>query len=188
MANPRDEVTRLLSAIGRGEAGADEELMAHLYRELRVLAAGTLGPRGDPTLQPTALVHEAYLRLLEREGASFDNRRNFFFAAARAMRDILVERARRRAAEKRGGAYERRELDQDLLAAAGGPEVDVLALEEALAELGAEDARKLELVQLRFYAGLSAEETAELLGVSLRTLEREWRFVRAWLHKRLGEA
>ena len=171
MEGPRDEVTRLLRAIGRGEAGADEELFARLYRELHELARGTLGPRAEHTLPPTALVHEAYLRLLGRDEASFANRRNFFFAAARAMRDILVERARRRAAEKHGGAHVRAELDEEL-AAREGADVDVLALEEALADLEAEDARKRQLVELRFYAGLSAEETAELLGVSVRTVER----------------
>jgi RNA polymerase sigma factor (TIGR02999 family) len=176
----RDEVTRLLQAIGKGEEAADEKLLARIYAELRAIARAELAGKAHSSLGPTALVHEAFLRLLGRDHASFENRRRFFFAAARAMRDVLVERSRRQRALKRGGGWQRGELD-DLSLVVDDPGVDVLALEEALAKLRAVDERKYELVQLRFYGGLTAEETAEVLGISLSSVERDWRFIRARL-------
>ncbi len=184
MVESREEVTRLLQAIGKGEAAADEKLLARIYDELRTIARAELSGKPHQSLGPTALVHEAFLRLVGREGATFENRRRFFFAAARAMRDILVERSRRQQTLKRGGGWQRTELE-DLSLVIEDPGVDVLALEEALEKLRALDERKYEIVQLRFYGGLSAEETAEVLGTSLSTIERDWRFVRARLFSEL---
>jgi len=177
-------MTRLLQAVGRGEEGSGDALLERIYGELRAIAGAEIGG-SEQTLHPTELVHEAYLRLLERDASTWESRRNFFFAAARAMRDVLVEQARRKAALKRGRGWARTALE-DVMRAVEEPEVDVLALEEALEHLGAEDRRKLEIVQLRFYGGLSAQETADVLGVSLRTVERDWRFARARLHLELG--
>lgn len=180
MVEPRDEVTRLLDMIGKGEQAADGELLARVYDELRAIARAELAGEQRQSLGPTALVHEAFVRLLGRNEATFENRRHFFFVVARAMRDILVERCRRQQALKRGGDWHRGELE-DLSLVVEDPGIDVLALEEALEKLRQVDERKYEIVQLRFYGGLTAEETAEVLGVSLSTVERDWRFTRARL-------
>lgn len=179
----KDEVTRLLQAIGNGQVGANAELLDRLYGVLRGIAVSEVGARRDGTLQPTALVHEAYLRLLHRE-SSWESRGHFFFAAARAMRDVLVEQARRRISLKRGGAWKREELE-DLTLLIEPPDIDILALDEALDELARTYPRQHQLVQLRFFAGLDSEETAKVLGISRRTAERDWRFVRARLHLQL---
>ncbi|MFY9343188.1 MAG: ECF-type sigma factor [Planctomycetota bacterium] len=170
--------------VDRSTRGASSTtLVVLLYDELRQLAAARL--RGAPagqTLQPTALVHEAFLRLQQRGQGAWDGRRHFFGAAARAMHDILVERARARSRQKRGGGAA--QVDVDAVAdsiAIAEPDVDVLALSEALEQLAREDERKHELVLLRYFAGLEHQQIAELLGVSLRTVERDWRFARAWL-------
>jgi RNA polymerase sigma factor (TIGR02999 family) len=131
-------------------------------------------------------VHEAYLRLVPRAGTGWENRRHFFFAAARAMHDILVEHARQKASLKRGG--DRRRVNADnLIVAFESPAEDLLALSEALERLKGEDPRKHQIVMLRFFAGLSEEDTAEILDVSVRTVQREWRYIRAKLHKQLAE-
>src|SRR5262249_18415726 len=137
------------------------------------------------TIQPTALVHEAYLRLIRSGDPKWDNRRHFFAAATRAMRDILIEQARRKGAAKRGGGADRVPPD-DGLAVIEPPADDLLAVDEAIETLRAADPRAAELVQLRYYAGLTLEETAEVLGGSVSTLQREWRYVKAWLAERLG--
>jgi RNA polymerase sigma factor (TIGR02999 family) len=165
-------------------SGASSTLLVTLlYDELRQLAGARLrGAAPGQTLQPTALVHEAFLRLQSRGQKQWDGRRHFFGAAARAMHDILVERARARARHKRGGGVA--PVDLDAVAdsiAIHEPDVDMLALAEALERLAREDERKHELVLLRYFAGLEHQEIAELLGVSLRTVERDWRFARAWL-------
>lgn len=180
-------VTRLLQAAGRGEVQVADELIPLLYGELRKLADSWLGklPAGQ-TLQPTALVHEVYLRLVPRGGAGWENRRHFFFTAARAMHDILVEHARRKASLKRGGDRWRVKVD-NLIVAFESPAEDLLALSEALERLKAEDSRKHQIVLLRFFAGLNEEEAAEILDVSVRTVQREWRYIRARLHKELAE-
>ena len=138
------------------------------------------------TLQPTGLVHEAYLRLLGKADLHLESRRHFFFLAARAMRDILVEHARAKAGPKRGGRQKRIELD-DAVAVIEPPSKEVLALHEALNELEQEDPLKAQIVNLRYFAGMSMKETAEVLGVSERTLHRHWRFIKAWLKTRLEE-
>ncbi len=180
------DVTRLLRAAAAGDAGATGQLVPLVYRELRRMAAAEMARAApDGTLQPTALVHEAYLKLVGKGEEAWESRRHFFFAAARAMHDILVEEARRKAALKRGGGGRRLDLDR-LSVAQEAPADDLLALDEALQRLAREDPRKAQLVQLRFFAGLSAEETAAVMGTPLRTLEREWRYARARLHRDLG--
>ena len=162
------------------------ELLPVLYGELRRLAAALTArlPSGQ-TLQPTALVHEAYLRLVRDQDPGWKDRRHFFGAAAQAMRDILIDQARRKASFKHGGQAHRIEL-ADGLAWIEPPSNDVLALDDAIQQLHAEDVRLAEIVQLRYYAGLSVEETAKVVGVSVTTLKRDWRFARAWLAERLG--
>jgi RNA polymerase sigma factor (TIGR02999 family) len=179
------KTTALLEAAQAGDAGAAAQLLPLLYDELRQLARARVArlPPGQ-TLQPTALVHEAYLRLLGKHDLRLEGRRHFFFAAARAMRDILVEQARAKAGPKRGGDRRRVELEEQL-AAIRPPRDDVLALNEALTELEKEDPIKAQIVNLRYFAGMSMAETAQVLGMSERTLERQWRFIRAWLKARL---
>jgi RNA polymerase sigma factor (TIGR02999 family) len=162
------------------------ELLPVLYAELRHLAAA-LTARLQPgqTLQPTALVHEAYLRLVRAEDSGWEGRRHFFGAAAQAMREILIEQARHKGSLKHGGHAQRQELAEGL-AWIEPPSSDLLALDEAIQQLQAEDAQLAEIVQLRYYTGLSVEETAGVIGVSLSTLKRDWRYARAWLARRLG--
>lgn len=163
------------------------ELLAEVYGELRRVAGAMLGRlKPGQTLAPTALVHEAYLRLVRNDDAGWEGRRHFFGAAAQAMREILIEQARSKGRLKRGGGGRRVELD-DALAAVQPPTEDVIAVDEAIAQLRAEDADLAELVNLRFYAGLSLEQAAAVLGRSVSTLTREWRFARAWLARKLGE-
>ena len=166
----------------RGQA----DLFPQLYDELRRLAHARLAElTPGQTLQPTALVHEVFLRLADRPDA-FDGTRHFFFAAARAMHDILVERARQRASLKRGGGRGRLDLDH-LVIAHESPDDAMIALSEALADLQRTDPRKHQLVMLRFFAGCTAEEAAAALAISDSTAAREWRFARAWLHQRLSD-
>ena len=162
------------------------ELLPLVYAELRRLAAVLAGrlPPGQ-TLTATALVHEAYLRLVGTQDPGWEGRRHFFGAAARAMRDILVEQARRKAAAKHGGGAQRVELTEGL-AVIEPPAADLLAVDEAIQQLQQEKPRLAEIAMLRYFAGLSADETAAVLGVSASTLAREWRFARAWLVRRLG--
>ena len=170
-----------------GEAQPAAALLAQLYTELRRLA-GVLTRQLPPgqTLQPTALVHEAYLRLVRNQDPGWEGRRHFFGAAAQAMREILVYQARRKSSIKRGGHGQRVELAEGL-ALIEPPDDDLLALDEAIQQLQAEDPRVAEIVMLRYYAGLSVAETAETLGQSVSTVTRDWRFARAWLAERLGD-
>ena len=182
---PDDDAMALLRAAQAGDESAAARLLPLVYEELRTLARTRMArrPPGD-TLQPTALVHEAYLRLLGKADLRLEGRRHFFFAAARAMRDILVERARARAGPKRGGGRLRVELKDDA-AVAEPPAEDLLALNDALSELEKEDPLKAQIVQLRYFAGMNAGEAAQALGISERTLHRHWRFIKAWLRRRL---
>jgi len=179
-------VTQLLVRWGKGDPSALEELTPHVYNELRKLAQWHMGQeRHARTLQATALVHEAYLRLIGPGEATPRNRVQWFGIAARLMREILVDHARRKAALKRGGPATKMSLD----GAVAAPEVtivDILALDEALAELSARDARLCQVVELRFFAGLTIDETATALQVSVATVERDWTVARAWLHQRLA--
>lgn len=177
------EVTQILDAIGRGDAHASEELLPLIYQELRRLAAKMLAqePAGQ-TLEATALVHEAYVRLVDAEAEQkWSHRGHFFAAAAEAMRRILVEKARRKQRIKHGGEHQRVELDDERLVCAV-PADQMLALDEALERFGQEEPDKAQLVKLRFFAGLSIEEAAEILGISRATASRYWTYSRAWLH------
>jgi RNA polymerase sigma factor (TIGR02999 family) len=178
-----NEVTRILSAMEQGDPHAASQLLPLVYDELRRLAAHRLAHQNPgQTLQPTALVHEAYLRLVgDPEGGDWDNRGHFFAAAAESMRRILVENARRKGRRKRGGDLTRRDLvEAEQLAV---PEVreDLLALDEALTKLAATDPQTARLVELRYFAGLSIPEAAQTLGISPRTADRLWAFARVWL-------
>ena len=176
------EVTRILSAIEQGDVHAAEQLLPLVYDELRKLAAARLAQdKPGQTLQATALVHEAYLRLVDVERAKgWDSRGHFFAAAAEAMRRILVERARHKKSLKAGGAGQRVEL-ADVEPAIAPPDDDLLALHEALDKLEAQDKRKAELVKLRFFAGLTNEQAAAVLGVSSSTADNDWTYARSWL-------
>ncbi len=183
---PANDVTAILGAAQAGDQEAAAQLLPLVYDELRKLARARMAqlPPGQ-TMQPTALVHEAYLRLLGKKDLHLESRRHFFFVAARAMRDILVEQARSKAGPKRGGDRQRIELPEDSVAVEP-PGEDVLALHEALAELEKEDPLKAQIVHLRYFAGMTIAETAQVLGLSERTLHRHWRFIKAWLKTRLG--
>jgi RNA polymerase sigma factor (TIGR02999 family) len=174
------EVTRILSAIDRGDPCAAEQLLPLVYDELRQLAALQLAhARPGETLNPTALVHEAYLRLVgEGNDPRYHDRSHFFAAAATAMRHIRIDQARRKKTQKRGGNVQRLELDD---VAAPTADEELLALDEALTQLAALDARKAQLVELRFFAGLTSDQTAAVLGISPTTADRDWAFARAWL-------
>jgi len=180
------EVTRILSAIDQGDPDAASQLLPLVYDELRKLAAQKLA-RETPgqTLQPTALVHEAYLRLVgEDEEQHWDSRGHFFAAAAEAMRRILVESARQKASLKRGGDRNRLDVGDSLLATPE-PREDLVALDAALTKLAETDKQAAELVQLRYFAGLPIREVAEILGIAPRTADRLWAFARAWLHEEI---
>jgi RNA polymerase sigma factor (TIGR02999 family) len=181
------EVTQVLQAAQAGDKDAAARLLPLVYAELRQLARSRMAklPPGQ-TLQPTALVHEAYLRLVGKKGAGMENRRHFFFAAARAMRDILVERARTKSGPRRGGDRHRVELNE-MLAIKEPPPQEILALHEALDELEKQDRLKAEIVNLRYFAGMNAQEAASVLGISERTLHRHWRFIKAWLKSQLSK-
>jgi RNA polymerase sigma factor (TIGR02999 family) len=174
------DVTRLLEAAGGGDRRALERLYEHVYGELRQMAAaGMRRERSGHTLQPTALVNEVYMRLSPASGG-FENRRHFFGAAAQAMRRILVDHARQKRAEKRGAGLERVTL-ADLDVSAPEEDLDVLAVNDALDRLAEEDARLSEIVNLRFFAGMSIEDTARAMDLSPATVKRDWVFARAWL-------
>jgi RNA polymerase sigma factor (TIGR02999 family) len=182
------EVTELLDAVEAGDPLAAEQLLPLVYDELRRLAAARLaGEAPGHTLGPTALVHEAYIRLVGGQPETgYANRRHFFAAAAEAMRRILVESARRKRALKRGGAAVRADVDADLLAAPE-PREDLVALDEALDRFAEADPLKAELVKLRYFAGMTSAEAAQTLGISVATAERYWAYARAWLYRRVAD-
>jgi RNA polymerase sigma factor (TIGR02999 family) len=183
------DVTLVLSQIESGDPSAAEQLLPMVYDELRKLAAAKLAQeRPGQTLQATALVHDAYLRLVGAVGAqNWDSRGHFFAAAAEAMRRILLNRARDRNRLKRGGAWRRIDLDQ-IEVALDTPGEELLAVDEAIESLAAEDADCAQLVRLRFFTGLSLREAAECLGIPRRTADRQWAYARAWLCARLSES
>jgi RNA polymerase sigma factor (TIGR02999 family) len=180
------EVTRILSAIEQGDPRAAAQLLPLVYEELRRLAAAKLAQeKPGQTLQATALVHEAYVRLVDGEKAqAWNGRGHFFAAAAEAMRRILVEQARRKGRRKRGGDWRRWDVQLGE-PAAEGPDVDLVAVDEALTELAREHPEKAELVKLRYFAGMTLAEAASALGISTATADRRWRYARAWLARRL---
>jgi len=185
VAPDRAEATRLLVGFRAGEAGTAERLMPLVYAELRALAAGYLRrERSGHTLQPTALVHEAFLRLVDATALDAKDQTHFVALAANTMRRILVEHARARAAEKRGGRGERTHLET-ACALSDGPDLDLLALDEALEKLASLDPRQARVVELRFFGGLTVEEVAELTGAARRTIELDWTLARAFLRREL---
>lgn len=193
MPTPDLEVTQMLRAAAAGDGEAAAALLPRVYRELRSLAAARLRrlPVGQ-TLQATALVHEAYLALIGREDPGWSGRGHFFGAAAQAMREILIDQARRKAAIKRGGDLRREPLEPeavgDIAVVGDLPGEDLLALDAALARLEAEHPERAQVVVLRYFGGLQEAEIATALGVSTRTVERAWRFARAYLHAALSSS
>jgi RNA polymerase sigma factor (TIGR02999 family) len=187
------DVTRIFGQIQAGESGAAERLLPLVYRELRRLAAAKVGQErsgGQRQHDATSLVHEAYLRLLGSDGRDpryWDNRGHFFAAAAEAMRRILVDDARKRNRPKHGGDRKRVDLEQDCLAQTSAGD-DLVELDEALSRLAAEDPDKAQVVKLRYFAGLSLEETAAALGISPATAKRRWAYARAWLYSALTDS
>lgn len=181
--SPMSDLTQVLDAVGRGDEHASEHLLPMIYQELRRLAANKLAQElPGQTLEATALVHEAYVRLVDSDPErKWKHRGHFFAAAAEAMRRILVEKARRKQRVKHGGEHHRVELDDERLACSV-PSDQIIALDEALERFGQEEPEKAQLVKLRFFAGLSIEEAAETLGISRATASRHWTYARAWLH------
>lgn len=183
------DVTHILNALEHGDAHAAGALLPLVYEELRKLAASKLAHEATGhTLQPTALVHEAWLRLVGKDGqAHFRNRAHFFGAAAEGMRRILIENARRKAAARHGGGQQRVDI-QEIEIAVEAADDELLALNDALDKLALEDQSKAELVKLRYFVGLTIEETAEILGISAATAKRNWTFARAWLYAEISAA
>ncbi|MEO6393516.1 MAG: sigma-70 family RNA polymerase sigma factor [Pyrinomonadaceae bacterium] len=183
LTKPKD-VTVLLNAVGAGDESAPEELLAFVYDDLRRLArAHFANEKPDHTLQPTALVHEAYIRLVSWENVSWQNRAHFFAVAANVMRNILIDHARKKNAQKRSGGQ--RILLEEAVGFQTGQELDLLALDEALQTLEKVDGRQAKIVELRFFGGLSIEETACVLKISETTVRREWTFAKAWFQREL---
>jgi RNA polymerase sigma factor (TIGR02999 family) len=183
-----NDVTKILQAIQRGEANAAEDLLPLVYEELRRVAANRMAHEAPgQTLQPTALVHEAWVRLVGHEDPQWQNRAHFFGAAAEAMRRILIDNARRKRAIRHGGGQQRVNLD-DVEIAAAAEDDELIAVHEALDKLAAHDPKKAELVKLRYFAGMTIEEAAKVLGVSEPTAKRYWTYARAWLFREISSS
>ena len=183
----KDEVTLLLEQVGSGDETAPERLLPLVYDELRKLAQGYMdNERGGHTLQATALVHEAYIRLVDWKNVSWQNRAHFFATAAGVMRRVLVDHARKRKSLKRGASQLTIALDDAISFPQPSQGVDILGIHEALDELAAFDPSQARIVELRFFGGLTLEETAHALGVSETTVKREWQIAKAWLFNRLN--
>ena len=182
------DVTRILTAIEQGDAKAADELLPLVYEELRRLAAQKMShERPGQTLQATALVHEAYIRLVGALNQNWSGRGHFFAAAAESMRRILIENARRKQRRKRGGDRQRIDMD-DAEVTIEGPSTDIIALDEALSKLTKEDRTVAELVKLRYFAGLNLGQAANILGISQRSADRYWAYARAWLYQEITKA
>ncbi len=189
MATSPQEVTQLLVDWRGGDHSALDKLMLLVYDELHALARRYMRrERGDHTLQTTALVNEAYLKLVGQQSPDWQNRAHFFGVAAQVMRHLLIDHARSKRYARRGGGGTVRITLDDNVAAAPGESVDLLALNEALDRLDAIDERKRRIVELRYFSGLSVEETAEVLGLSVITIKREWLKAKAWLYRELNQS
>jgi RNA polymerase sigma-70 factor, ECF subfamily len=196
MTAANHEVTELLEALSSGNRDAMGQLIPLVYDQLHKLAAARFErERGNHTLQPTALVHEAYLRLVDQRRVRWQNRAHFIGVAAQLMRRILIDHARGRDAIKRGGEHDKVTISEEILESATPEgtagrtsEVDVIALDDALARLTAIDEQQGRIVELRFFGGLTVEETAQVLGISPATVKRDWRLAKVWLHREMREA
>jgi RNA polymerase sigma factor (TIGR02999 family) len=183
-----DQVTQLLAQVGGGNRAAVDELTPLVYRELKRIAGGQLrNERPGHTLQATALVHEAYLKLVDQRDVSWQNRAHFFGVAAQVMRRILMDYAKSKVRDKRGGGMRQTTLDEALVVSEDRAS-DLVQIDEALTRLEQLDARQAKVVELRFFGGLSVEETAEALGISAPTVKREWAMAKAWLYRELAPA
>lgn len=181
------ELTQMLIQLSEGKTQVVNDILPLIYDELRSLASNYLRrERSDHTLQPTALVHEAYIKLIDQTQVKWQNRAHFFGIAANIMRRILVDYARKHHAEKRGGDAEKMPLEEEILIVSEGKSAELLALDEALENLAKVDPQKSKIVELRYFGGLSVEETAEVLGVSEITVKRHWRMAKAWLYGQLA--
>jgi len=186
MEENSQQITQLLKQWSNGDAEVLDDLMPLVYIELRRQASGYLRrERSDHTLQPTALINEAYLKLIDQRDVKWQNRAHFFAIAAQAMRRILVDYARERHREKRGGAAENLPIDEALTIVSQEKSVDLVALDEALNKLATFDDRQAKVVELRYFSGLSIDETAEVLNVSNVTVRRDWNMAKAWLHQEI---
>ncbi len=182
------QLTQMLIQLSEGNAQMVDDILPLIYDELRRLAGNYLRrERSDHTLQPTALVHEAYIKLIDQTQVKWQNRAHFFGIAANIMRRILVDYARQHKAEKRGGAAEKMPLEEEILIVSEGKSAELLALDEALENLAKIDPQKSKIVELRYFGGLSVEETAKVLGVSEITVKRHWRMAKAWLYGQLSQ-
>jgi RNA polymerase sigma factor (TIGR02999 family) len=180
-----EQITQILVRVAEGDAKASNDLMSLVYEELRRIASSKMASESaDHSLQATALVHEAWLRLGGDDQPTWESRRHFFFAAAQAMRRILIDRARRRAAERHGGGLRRIDLE-DVEIARGEVSDQVLAVDEALERLALEDPKKAELVRLRYFTGMQLKDAAQVLGISMATATRSWAYSRAWLTREM---
>ncbi len=181
MASP-GEITALLQKLSRGDKEAQQELIPHVYKQLRLLAANCLrSERPNHSLQATALIHEAYLKIIDQDRVDWQSRAHFFAVAAKVMRRILVDHARQRLAQRRGGGAVRIELDESLMVS--DAKCGLIAdLHEALERLEAVGERPARIVEMRFFAGMTEEQIGEILGIATRTVKRDWKFAKAWLH------
>ncbi|MBK9317181.1 MAG: sigma-70 family RNA polymerase sigma factor [Acidobacteria bacterium] len=185
--HPTEEITQLLLAWGKGDEGAFDRLMPLVYDEMRKIARRYMSrQRPDHTLQTTALVNEAYLRLIDSSKVQWQNRAHFYAISAQLMRRILVDFARARTNQKRGGGAQKVVLDE-ALTITSEPGADLIALDDALNELAKLDRRQSQIVELRYFGGLSEDETAEILDISARTVRRDWSLARAWLYRQLNQ-
>ncbi len=189
MNSGRGEITHLLSRLKHGDVEAEGRLVGLIYSELRHIAARYMrNERADHSLQPTALVHEAYLKLRKMNAIDWQSRSHFFAVSAHTMRQILVDHARARQAEKRGFDWNRVSCEVDELFATTSPTVDIIELDQALGRLETFDQRQARVVEMRFFGGLSEDEIGVELGVSERTVKRDWRIARAWLYHELSQS
>ena len=186
MESERGEVTDLLIRFREGDRQAEAQLIPLVYDELRRLASRYLNrERGDHTLQPTALVHEAFLRMVNEDQPPWQNRAHFFGVAARLMRQILVDHARRRQSLKRGGSREQTDLDEEFTVYSPEKSAELVALDEALDRLAHQDERQSRVVEMKYFVGLDIDDIAKVLGISPRTVKRDWTMAKAWLHQEM---
>jgi RNA polymerase sigma factor (TIGR02999 family) len=188
-SQPADDITLMLIELTDGNQDVVDQILPHIYGELRRLAGSYLRrERSDHTLQPTALVHEAYMKLVDQRQVKWQNRAHFFGIAAQVMRRILMDHARKHKAEKRGGEADKLPLEDEILVVSTNRSDQLLALDEALETLAKLDPQKAKIVELRYFGGLSIEETAEVIGVSVPTINRQWRTAKAWLYGQLSDS